>query len=349
MEIKIRDRVLNIPIVQGGMGVGVSLGGLAGAVAAEGGMGTISMVGIGYREEDFYKNFTNSCIRAYKKELEKAKEIAKGRGLIAANLMSVVEDYDQLEDTILDSEIDAVVVGAGLPLNLPKNNIKKKLLAPIVSGKRALDVIVRSWKRRYDTLPDFVILEGKGAGGHLGFGLEELDDDKVNLPSLAKDVADYLKGIYDDTGISIPFFVAGSVMDATDLKTYLDIGASGLQIGTRFLATHEADVHENMKKKVVESTSKDLRIIKSPVGIYGRALANRFLEELEEGRIPPKRCVNCLKPCEPKTTNFCIQEKLVQTARGDVENGLVFCGSRVDEINEILSVRQVIDRVLGVE
>ncbi len=343
MGIRIGDKMLEMPILQGGMGIGVSLGGLAGAVSAEGGMGTISMVGIGYREPDFYKNFTESCIRAFKKELQKAKELASGRGLIAVNLMAVVENYEAMEQAVMDSDADALVVGAGLPLNLPKKNHKKKLLAPIVSGRRALELICRSWKRRYDVLPDFVVLEGKGAGGHLGFSLEDIEDKKVKLTDLARDVAEYLKSVFEEYGKQIPFFVAGSVMDRNDLTTYTEIGAAGLQLGTRFLATEESDAHIHMKRKIVESRSEDLTIIKSPVGIYGRAIRNEFLKRLEEGRLAPKRCINCLTPCDPKTTEFCISERLILTAQGDVEQGLVFCGSRVDEVNDIIPVRKVFE------
>lgn len=347
MDIKIKDRTLELPIIQGGMGVGVSLGRLAGTVASFGAMGTISMVDIGFKEEDFWKNSLEANIRAYRKEIAKAKEISKGRGLIAVNMMSVATDYDALIEEIMDSEADAVIVGAGLPLKLPEKNIKGKLLAPIVSGKRALDLICRTWLRRFDSLPDFVILEGRGAGGHLGFSLEELDDPVLNLEDLTAEVVEYLKEIKDTHGVEIPLFVAGSVMDNNDLETFRSLGATGLQIGTRFLATYEADAHENMKMLIVDSCSEDLVIIKSPVGIYGRAINNKLIKELEHGRIKPSRCINCLKPCDPKTTDFCISEKLIETATGDVENGLVFCGSRVDEITSLLSVKEVLENVMG--
>ncbi|WP_425538748.1 NAD(P)H-dependent flavin oxidoreductase [Microaceticoccus formicicus] len=347
MDIKIKDRTLELPIIQGGMGVGVSLGRLAGTVASFGAMGTISMVDIGFKEEDFWKKPLEANIRAYRKELAKAKEISKGKGLIAVNMMSVATDYDALIEEIMDSEADAVIVGAGLPLKLPEKNINGKLLAPIVSGKRALDLICRTWLRRFETLPDFVILEGRGAGGHLGFSLQELDDPVHNLEDLTVEVVEYLKEYEVSHGVKIPLFVAGSVMDNEDLNLYRSLGATGLQIGTRFLTTTEADAHENMKQLIVDSSSEDLVIIKSPVGIYGRAINNKLIKDLEDGRIAPSRCINCLKPCNPKTTDFCISEKLIQTANGDVGNGLVFCGSRVDEIKSIISVKEVLENVMG--
>lgn len=347
MDIKIKDRTIELPIIQGGMGVGISLGRLAGTVASFGAMGTISMVDIGFKEDDFWKNSLEANIRAYRKELAKAKEISKGRGLIAVNMMSVATDYDALIEEIMNSDADAVIVGAGLPLKLPEKNIKGKLLAPIVSGKRALDLICRTWLRRFDILPDFVILEGRGAGGHLGFSLEELDDPVLNLEDLTVEVAEYLRECEEIHGVKIPLFVAGSVMDNTDLNTFQSLGATGLQIGTRFLATVESNAHENMKQLIVDSSSDDLVIIKSPVGIYGRVLNNKLIEDLKLGRISPSRCINCLKPCDPKTTDFCISEKLIQTANGDVENGLVFCGSRIDEIESILTVKEVLENVMG--
>lgn len=347
MNIKIGDKLLQIPVIQGGMGVGISLGNLAGTVASFGAMGTISMVDIGYREPDFWKNPHDANIRAFHSELVKAKELSGGKGLIAANIMAVIEDYDALEREIMNSDVDALIVGAGLPLKLPQNNVNGKLLAPIVSSKKALDLICRTWMKRYDVLPDFVVLEGSGAGGHLGFSLEDIDDPSKSLEKLTVEVVDYLVEIEEKYDKAIPLFVAGSVMDNEDFIKYRKLGATGLQVGTRFLVTHEADAHINMKNLIVESSSEDLRIIKSPVGIYGRAINNAFLEKLKEGRIPPKRCINCLKPCDPGTTEYCISEKLIQTANGDVENGLVFCGSRIDEINSILSVKEVLENITG--
>lgn len=347
MAIKISDKILDIPVIQGGMGVGVSLGSLAGSVAAQGGMGTISMVNIGYREDDFWKNPRQANERAFYKEVEKAKEISGGKGLLAANIMAVVKDYDYLESLILNSDLDALVVGAGLPLHLPKNNVKNKLLAPIVSSVRALNLICRSWLKKYDALPDFVILEGKGAGGHLGFSREDIGDETLSLEGLAREMKVFLDEIKEKHGKEIPFFVGGSVMDKEDLDKYQALGAAGLQIGTRFMVSKEADVDERVKDYVVQAGSDDLEIINSPVGIIGRALKNSFIERTLRERVPAKKCIRCITPCNPATTQYCISDALIATAQGDIDNGLIFCGSRVDEIKEILSVKEIIDNVLG--
>lgn len=347
MTINIGNKKLDLPLVQGGMGVGVSLGNLAGTVASFGAMGTISMVDIGYREDDFWDNPRQANIRAFYKEVEKAISIAKGKGIIAVNIMAAGEDYDYLEKIVLDSDVDALVVGAGLPLNMPKHNYKNKLLAPIVSSARALKIICKKWYRNYEYLPDFVVLEGRDAGGHLGFSREDMDDPKQSLEELTKDVVNFLKSIKEKYDKDIPLFVGGSVIDKDDLNKYQGLGASGLQIGTRFIATEEADINDKMKEAIIKARSEDLEIINSPVGFLGRAIKNDFVERAKKERIPPARCINCLTPCDPKTTQYCITEALIASAEGRINEGLVFCGSLVDEIKEIWSVREVLENAIG--
>lgn len=347
MAVKIKDRILDLPIIQGGMGVGISLGKLAGSVAKYGAMGTISMVDIGYREEDFWKNPRQANIRAYHKEVERAREISKGRGLIATNIMAAVEDYDYLIKEILESDVDVVVVGAGLALDLPEHNTKCKLLAPIVSSARALKILGKKWLRNFDVLPDFVVLEGRGAGGHLGFSREDMDDEKLGLENLTKELVDLLKEFKDKYKKTIPLFVAGSVMDHDDLKRFQDLGADGIQVGTRFIATHEADAHQNMKEAIVKAKKEDIALIDSPAGFLGRALDNDFIKRTRSERVPPKKCINCLSPCNPKTTQYCITDALIATAEGRLDEGLVFCGSRVDEIEDIKSVKEVLEDLTG--
>ncbi|WP_100065222.1 NAD(P)H-dependent flavin oxidoreductase [Miniphocaeibacter massiliensis] len=346
MSLKIGNKILEIPVIQGGMGVGVSLGRLAGSVAREGAMGTISMVNIGYREEDFYKNKMEANIRAFNKELKKAREISKGKGIIATNIMAALTDYKDLVKEAVKAKVDAVVVGAGLPLNLPELvETRDVLIAPVISSARALSVIVKNWTRKYDRVPDFVVLEGKYAGGHLGFSKEDIFDEKINIENLTREVVDYLKGLKEKIGYKIPLFVGGSFYDGNDLNLVREWGSDGIQIGTRFIATEEADVSEEFKKVIVRSKKEDITLLHSPVGMPARAIRTPLIEKIKKGRIPSKRCINCLKPCDPKTTEFCISDALISSAKGDVENGLFFSGSLAYKINEITTVEKIFKEI----
>lgn len=338
--LKIGRFTMDVPIVQGGMGVGVSLGNLAGNVAKCGGVGTISSVGIGFNEEDYYKNPLESNKKALKKQVDKARKISNGNGMIALNIMQAISDFEEFTKYAITTGIDALVVGAGLPLKLPKLlENSDVLLAPIVSSKRALDVLIRSWTKKFDRLPDFVVLEGKGAGGHLGYSIEELqgkDDLEERLLEILK--------FREEKNYNFPIIVGGTINSPEDVKKFLDLGADGVQVGTRFIATHECDSHENFKNAIVNATEDDLEIVYSPVGMPGRAIRNNFIKRVsEEGRIKPTKCTNCLVPCNPKETKYCISEALMKSVRGDVDNGLIFSGSGVKDINKIQSVCEVIE------
>lgn len=338
--MKIGKFNLDVPIVQGGMGVGVSLGRLAGSVAKEGGVGTISSVGIGYREPDFYKNVLEANKRAFAKELEKAREISGGKGMITANIMQAITDFDEMVRFVASTGVDGIVVGAGLPLTLPSLvEGTDTLIAPIVSGKRALDLICRTWTKRYNRLPDYVVIEGSRAGGHLGFKQEEIENPKP-LKEILAEIVEYK----NEKGYTFPLIVGGSVINSTEVKEMLEAGADGVQLGTRFIATYEADVSDEFKNQIINSTADDVRMIFSPVGMPARAVWTPLLDNVEKyGRIKPKRCINCLVPCDPKTTKYCISEALINSAKGNMEEGLVFSGENVDKVNELKSVKEVID------
>lgn len=341
MNIKIGDKTIKYPIIQGGMGAGISLGNLSGAVARQGGMGTISTVGIGYREEDFYKNPREANERAFIKELETAREIAQGQGLVGVNIMASINEYEEDARRAAKHGVDFIISGAGLPLNLPELVGRDVLIAPIVSSLKALKLIIRVWSKRYDRYPDFLILEGQDAGGHLGFKASELDKG-FSLEDTLEEILAYL----EEEELDIPVFVAGSVYDGYDLKKYRELGATGLQIGSRFIATEEADVHENFKNLIVDSTSEDLIIINSPAGLPARAVRNKFVDSLGGERQPSKRCINCLKTCDPATTEFCISDVLVASAKGDMDSGLVFAGSNIDRINKIVKVSDIFEEIM---
>lgn len=331
------NKEIKIPTIQGGMGIGVSLGNLAGTVAKEGAIGTISMVVPGYMEADFEDDKDSANEKGFKRELEKARQISEGSGLIGVNIMYALRDYEKLVDLAVRSDVDFIVVGAGLPLNLPELVPDTMPIAPIVSSTRALKILLRRWQK-FNRVPDFLIIEGIDAGGHLGF--KEIDED-FDLEKLTKDILDLLKL----ENLSIPVFVAGGLNVDTDLKKYRDLGAFGIQLGTRFLATKEADCHPDLKEMIVKSTTDDMVLFKSPVGMIGRGIKNKFLKEVENHRIPSKRCIRCIKTCDPSTTRFCIYDSLRASVTGDIDQGLVFAGKSIDQIDEIFTVKEVLEKI----
>ena len=323
-----------IPIIQGGMGVGISMGGLAGAVAREGGMGVISTALIGFREQDVAKAPLEAAKRALRKEIEKAKSYAQGRGKIAINAMVVTNDYKEMIKEALSCGIDAIISGAGMPLELPKLvGNHSVMIAPIVSGKRAAELIIKAWSR-YSRKPDFIVAEGKDAGGHLGFrGEELLDGTAPNLEETVKDVVEAADGI--------PVFAAGSVFDAEDIKAVMKAGASGVQIATRFIATKECDATDEFKKVILQAKAEDIQIIQSPVGLPGRAVKTPLISKLNGEMRKIKHCLNCISTCNPASTPYCISRALIEGYYGNWEEGLFFAGANVGRVNEMTTVPEL--------
>lgn len=347
--MKIRDRELSIPIIQGGMGVGISLSGLAGAVAACGGMGVISAAHPGYRAPDFYHDPLQVNQHCLKEEIARAKEISGGRGLVGVNVMVAVQHYADYVRTAIEGGADAIISGAGLPTELPQiagdSNV---LLAPIVSSGRAARVICRAWERHGNRLPDFVVVEGSRAGGHLGFSPEELAEGSAkSLDEIVADVIETLRPYEEKCGQKIPVFPAGGVYDGADIARLEKLGAAGAQIATRFIATEECDAAPAYKQAMVDAKEEDVRIIKSPVGMPGRALETPLIRRVaEQGRIAPSRCLQCLRTCDPAVTPYCITQALIDAALGDWENGLFFCGANVGRIDRITTVRELMDELV---
>lgn len=343
-KYKIGEKFLDFPLIQGGMGVGISLGNLAGHVAKMGCMGVISSVQAGYRKENFYKNPILANEEALTEEIKKAREISEGRGLIAVNCMTATNRYEETVKVALNAGVDAVVSGAGLPLKLPEiAEGYDVLLAPIVSSEKAARVILSSWKRHYNRTPDFLVLEGRGAGGHLGFKKEQIPDEDFALSKLLTELKAELLPFEEKEGKEIPVFVAGSVFDGKDLFHYQKLGAFGAQIGTRFIATHECDASDALKEVIIGAKKEDIVLVKSPVGLPGRAVRTALVRRLEEtDRIPPKRCLDCLKPCDPKVTPYCISEALIRAANGDTEHGLFFAGENAHRIDRLYHVEELI-------
>lgn len=334
----IGDLNVKIPVVQGGMGVGVSLSGLAGAVAAAGGIGVISTAQIGFRDPDFRKHPIECNLRAVGDEIRKARALAEG-GVIGVNIMVVTRRYEDYVRAAVDAGVDLIISGAGLPMELPGlvagSNVK---IAPIVSGRRALKVILSYWKKHYDRKPDMVVIEGPMAGGHLGFKKEE-------LATLTKEIYDEeVKGILELADAEqIPAVVGGGVYTRQDMEHYLAMGADGVQMATRFVTTYECDAHENYKQAYIGAKEEDIVIVSSPVGMPGRAIHNKFLDRVAAGERFMNGCRQCITTCDPKTSPYCITEALINAVEGRCDEGLLFCGSnayRADKLEHVADIME---------
>ena len=348
--LTLAGRALTVPILQGGMGVGVSLGGLAGAVAACGGMGCISTADTGYREPDFEKDPVSANRRALAEEIKKAKEIAGGAGIVAINAMVATQNYADAVKTAVEAGVDAIVSGAGLPLELPGLVGKADVaLAPIVSSGRAAKLILRRWAKAFGRTADFVVIEGCKAGGHLGFAEEDLLAGSCQtLDEILPEVLAEVKPFEEQFGHAIPVFVAGGVYTGEDMAHYMKQGAAGVQIATRFIPTYECDASQTYKDVLLNASAEDVRIIHSPVGMPGRALNTPLVQKLSEGmRFPPKRCARCLKGCNPAQVPYCITHALIEAVKGNVEEGLFFCGANVGRLDKMRSVRALMDELMN--
>ncbi len=343
--LKIHGREIKIPLIQGGMGVGVSLERLAGAVAKCGGIGCISTADCGYREDDFMKHPEEANLRALKKEIQKAKEISQGMGLVAINAMVATQQYAAAVKTAVESGVDAVISGAGLPLDLPEHVPEgEALIAPIVSSDRAFKVIAKSWERNYNRFPDFVVLEGPEAGGHLGFKEKDLLEGKCQpVTEILKGLVEAVKPYEDAIGRRIPIFAAGGIWDKADIQEVQDLGAAGVQMATRFIATEECDASQAYKDTLINADPDEVRIIHSPVGMPGRAIATPLIKKLEEvGRIAPTHCSRCIKTCNPKDVPYCITKALIEAVKGNYEEGLFFTGSNVGKLTKMTTVPELV-------
>ncbi|EJP6473144.1 nitronate monooxygenase [Clostridium botulinum] len=344
--LEIGNLISNIPIIQGGMGIGVSGYNLASAVANAGAIGIISAAQIGYREKDFKTNTKEANIRALRKEIKKARELSP-EGIIGVNIMVAMNNYEELVNVCLEENIDIIISGAGLPLKLPKytkdTNVK---IAPIVSSKKATTIIIKQWIKKYDKLPDLIIVEGPLAGGHLGFKYDDLNNKDMSLDNILKDVLEEVKIYEDKFQTNIPVVAAGGIYERKDIKKFLELGASGVQMATRFIATEECDAHINFKKAFINCKEQDIKIIKSPVGLPGRAIKNDFVNKVCNGRINPAFCFKCLKNCNPKETPYCISKALIEAVKGNLEEGLIFTGSNGYKINKIITVKDLIRELM---
>lgn len=349
-RLQIGDLTARIPVVQGGMGVGISLSRLASAVAEQGGIGVIAAAMIGMKEPDVARNPLEANLRALRNEIDKARE--KTSGIIGVNIMVALTTFKEMVRTAIERKADIIFSGAGLPLDLPKHLLelcdKKKedfrtKLVPIVSSARAASIIAKKWMMHYGYAPDAFVVEGPKAGGHLGFSREQIDDPNYALEKIVPEVVNTAKALEDKKGCAVPVIAAGGIYTGEDIHNIMSLGASGVQMGTRFVATQECDADDKFKKTYIDAKPEDITIIKSPVGMPGRALLNHFVESARAGEKKPFKCVfHCVKTCEQEKTPYCIASALINAMKGNLERGFAFCGANVGRINKILTVKELL-------
>jgi nitronate monooxygenase len=344
-ELHIGDLVAKIPIVQGGMGVGISLSGLASAVANEGGIGVIAGAMIGMGQPDLATNPLEANIRALKNEIRKARSLTKG--LLGVNIMVALTHYVEMVIAAVEEGIDFIFSGAGLPLDLPKY-IKKSSrtkLVPIVSSGRAAEVLCKKWER-LSYLPDAFVVEGPMAGGHLGLKPEQIFAPEYTLENLVSEVLAAVKPFEGKHGKAIPVIAAGGVYTGEDICRFLKMGAAGVQMATRFVATHECDADIAFKQAYVNAGKEDIVIIQSPVGLPGRAINNDFLKAVKRGEKIPFACpYHCIRTCDHRNSPYCIAIALMNAKKGKLKRGFVFSGQNAYRVDRIISVKELIDTI----
>ena len=357
--LKIGNLVAKHPVIQGGMGVGVSLSSLAGAVAKAGGIGIISTAQIGFKDQDFGKNPMAANLRAIHSELKKAREKAP-QGILGFNIMVATKEYASYVKEAVKAGAGVIISGAGLPIDMPKfvaeaenenggseKKERRTMIAPIVSSVKSALVICRMWDRKYHTAPDFVVVEGPCAGGHLGFSREQLaelgaDTDHVaetfDEPAYDKEIRgiiETVKSFAEKYKKHIPVITAGGIFDHKDVLHQFALGAEGIQAATRFVTTEECDADIAYKEAYINAKEEDIVIVKSPVGMPGRAIKNKFLERVAQGPVKVERCFRCLEHCNPAETPYCITKALINAAEGKIDEALLFCGSNAYRCEKI--------------
>lgn len=349
-ELKIGNLTVKTPIIQGGMGVCVSLSGLASAVANEGGIGVISAVGIGMKEPNYRKNFREANKQALKKEIRKARN--QTNGVIGVNIMMAVSDFDDLLEVALKEHIDVVFIGAGLPLKKP-TSINRTLLEstntkfiPKVSSARAAKLIFQYWSEKYNRVPDAIVLEGPLAGGHLGFKKNEISEPEKSIKSILRDTLPIIKSFEQKYEIDIPVIAGGGIYSGKDIWDIMSLGAKGVKMGTRFVTTEECDASIKFKQNYLSCSVNDITIIDSPVGLPGRVITNNYVQQIQAGKQKPVKCSwKCLKTCDFKKAQFCIAEALFNAANGNFTIGFSFAGTQAFLAEKIITVKETIDQL----
>ncbi len=345
-SLRIGDLKVKLPIIQGGMGVAISLSGLASAVANEGGIGIISSASIGMLIPNFSKDFREANKTALREEIQKARK--KTSGIIGVNIMVALSDYEDHLKVAVEEGANLIISGAGLPIRMPdiiikdkKENNKTKFL-PIVSSGKAATLIFRYWAGHYGVIPDGVVVEGPKAGGHLGYKKTQIEDADFSLEKIIPTVIEAVKPFEKQFGKEIPVIAAGGIYTGADMFRLMKLGAKGVQIATRLVPTYECDASLEFKEAYVNSKQEDIVLIDSPVGLPGRAINNQFLKDVSAGKRHPVNCPwQCLKTCDYKKAPYCISLALINAAKGKLKNGFVFAGSNAYKTEKIQSVKEV--------
>ena len=346
--LKIGNLLATVPIVQGGMGVGISLSGLASAVANQGGVGVISSAGLGAIYNNYSKDYRAASIWGLKEELRKAREAT--RGIVGVNVMVAMSNFADMVKTAVAEKADIIFSGAGLPLNLPSflTEAANTKLAPIVSSARAAKLLCQKWFSEYRYIPDAIVVEGPKAGGHLGYKEEQLADEHFSLEALVPEIVAEVRAFGAEHDCHIPVIAGGGIYTGEDIYRIMQLGADGVQMGTRFVTTEECDADPAFKQTYLDAKPQDIEIIKSPVGMPGRAIHCSFLEKVKAGIKQPKACpFNCIKTCDISRSPYCIVTDLYNAFNGNFENGYAFAGSNAWRANKITSVRETITELMN--
>lgn len=349
--LQIGDLNIRVPIIQGGMGIGVSLSGLASSVANNGGIGVISAVGIGFSYEAKGKYSKKLNIEGFRNEIRKAKLLAP-QGVIGANIMLAVSDFDDLFKVALEEQLDIVFVGAGLFIKKPETltleefTKSKTKIAPKISSARAANLTLKVWAEKFNRLPDAIVIEGAKAGGHLGFKRNELQNKTTSLHKIIKETKLVLKKYENKFNVKVPIIAGGGIYNGNDIYKAFKAGADAVKMGTRFVTSYECDADINFKNQYIKASKEDITLINSPVGLPGRAINNDFLKSVEAGEKKPVKCAwQCLKHCNYKEVPYCIAEALYNAARGDLDNGFAFAGTNAYKAEKIMSVKEIFDEL----
>ncbi|MDQ1263731.1 MAG: nitronate monooxygenase [Campylobacterota bacterium] len=359
-SLKIGKYTIEKPIVQGGMGVGISWDQLAGNVSKEGGLGVISAVGTGYYKN---KKFASKLVADrpldtlgfYSREalfeiIKNAREICGSKPL-AANILYAINDYERVVKDACEAGIDIIITGAGLPTNMPEftEGYPDVALVPIVSSAKALKLICKRWQKRYNRVPDAVILEGPKSGGHQGFTYEQCLMEENQLENL-------IAPVVEEASLwgNIPVIAAGGVWDKSDIEQMMALGASGVQMGTRFIGTYECDAHENLKQVLINAKKEDIVLMSSPVGYPAQGVRTNLTKLVEKREGPAIKCIsNCVAPCnrgeEAKEVGYCIADRLSDAYEGNLETGLFFSGTNGYKLDKIISVKELMDKLVNGE
>lgn len=345
-SLAIGDLCAEVPVVQGGMGVGISLSGLASAVASQGGIGVISSAGLGVIYRNLSKDYRLASIEGLKRELRAARE--KTRGIIGVNVMVAMSNFADMVRTAIAEKADIIFSGAGLPLNLPSFITKgaKTKLAPIVSSARAAKLLCTKWFSEYGYVPDAVVVEGPKAGGHLGYKAEQINNSEYALENVVPQVVEEVGNFASAHDRHIPVIAGGGIYTGEDIYNIMSLGAEGVQMGTRFVTTDECDADIAFKQSYLDAREDDIEIIKSPVGMPGRAIRSSFLERVKAGLTRPKECpFDCIRTCDVTRSPYCIMLALYNAFKGKLQNGYAFCGSNAWRANRIVSVRELFETI----